>query len=306
MIRGLNGGTDQFLADLERIQRTTEQAQRQLSSGLRVQQPSDAPDEVSQILQVRAALAQTVQRQQNLSQVKTEVDTSEQALQAAVQVVERASVLAAQGATSTADADARKNLAQEVQSLEQELVGLSRTEVSGRFVFSGDLDRSPAYTWDGGQPNGVDRLQAAPATRQIEDASGTLFTVSHTAQEIFDHRNADNTLAQDNVFAAVHSLTAALNNNDQAAIRTCMDALDKAGAYLNQQLTFYGTVQDRVAAATNQASQIQLQQQSQLSALQDADLTAAILELNQGNTQQQAALTARAQMPRTSLFDFLQ
>jgi flagellin-like hook-associated protein FlgL len=45
--------------------------------------------------------------------------------------------------------------------------------------------------------------------------------------------------------------------------------------------------------------------QTQIGNLQDADLTSAMLELTQAQTQQQAALTARAQMPRTTLFNFL-
>lgn len=305
MIRGIRGGAEKFLADLERIQASTDRAQRQLSSSLRVEQPSDAPDQVSQILLVRASLAQVQSRQSNLAQAKTEADTAEQTLQSAVQMVEHASVLAAQGVTATADAASRRAIAQQVQALQQQLVGLSQTSVSGRYIFSGDQDQSPAYALDSTQANGVDRLLTASSTRQMEDATGMPFQVAHTAQDIFDHRNADDTLAADNVFAAVQTLATALNNNDQSGIESAVSALSQAGEYLNQQLAFYGTVQNRLSAASNQADQLVVQHKAELSTLEDADLTSAILELQQGNTQQQAALAARAQMPQTSLFDFL-
>ena len=47
------------------------------------------------------------------------------------------------------------------------------------------------------------------------------------------------------------------------------------------------------------------QLQSQLSGIQDADEAAAITELTQAQTQLQAALSSRAALPKTSLFDFL-
>jgi flagellin-like hook-associated protein FlgL len=74
---------------------------------------------------------------------------------------------------------------------------------------------------------------------------------------------------------------------------------------LNQQLAFYGNVQNKVAQATDFASTQQTQLQTQISNLQDADLTASILQLNQAQTQEQAALQAEARVPRTTLFDFL-
>ncbi|HWC00854.1 MAG TPA: flagellin [Bryobacteraceae bacterium] len=305
MIRTISSGSEKFLADMSRIAASTDRAQRQLSSGLRVEQPSDGPDQVSQILRVRASLAQVQSRQENLADAKTLTDTAEQALQSAVQVIERASVLASQAVTGTADADSRQAIVQEVQALQQQLVGLSQTSIAGRYVFSGDQDQSPAYSLDTSQPNGVERLLTAPATRQIEDATGMPFVMGRTAQEIFDHRNADDTLADDNVFAALQTLSAALANNDEDGLNASVSALACAGDYLNQQLAFYGAVQNRIAASTTQADQLVLQHKAQLSSLEDADLTSAILELQQSSMQQEAALAAQAQAPRTSLFDFL-
>ncbi len=84
-----------------------------------------------------------------------------------------------------------------------------------------------------------------------------------------------------------------------------VDGLPKVGQYLNSELAFYGTTQNLVAAATDFAHTQQLQLQNQISGLEDTDVSSAILELTQTQTQEQAALTSRAQMPRTTLFNFL-
>ena len=47
------------------------------------------------------------------------------------------------------------------------------------------------------------------------------------------------------------------------------------------------------------------QLQSHLSSIQDADITASILELQDAQFQRQAALSARAKVPPTSLFDYI-
>ena len=59
--------------------------------------------------------------------------------------------------------------------------------------------------------SGVDRMTIPQqATRQIDLSDHTAITVDQTAQDLFDHRNADDSLASDNVFAALNSLRIAL------------------------------------------------------------------------------------------------
>jgi flagellin-like hook-associated protein FlgL len=154
-------------------------------------------------------------------------------------------------------------------------------------------------------PNGVDRLLTAPATRLIQDSNGVVFAVSKTAQDLFDHRNPDDSLAADNVFAAVNSLRVALLNNDQAATATAAVAVQKAQDYLSLQGTFYGAVENRVTTAIDLAQRFQLQWQSSLSNVRDTDVAAATTELSEENLSQQAAMQAQASLPRNSLFDFL-
>lgn len=305
MIPSVNPAAQLFLADLSRVQSQIDTAQRQISSGLKISDPSDAPDELEGLMRVRADLARNQQVSNNLTEVKSEVDTSEQALQTATQIMDRVSTLAAQGVNSTATAAGRQSIAQEVTGLLQQLVGLSQASVQGRYVFSGDQSQSPAYSLNLNAPNGVDRLVTTAATRQIADATGVSFTVAMTAQDIFDHRNPDDSTAADNVFAAVNSLRVSLQNNDQAGISNALNSLHTANAYLNTQLSFYGTVQNRIQDAQDYSSRYQVQLQTDLSNIQDADITQAALALTQGNTQLNTALAAEAKIPHTSLFDFL-
>jgi len=305
MIPTVSPSAQLFLADISNVQSEIDTAERQLSSGLKISQPSDSPEQMEALMQIRADLDRNAQVANNLSVVKSETDPAEKALETATQLMDRATSLAAQGANSTETATSRQAMAQEVIGLLQQMVGLSQTQVLGRYVFSGDQSSLASYQINLAAPNGVDRLITPTVTRQIVDASGVSFNVAHTAQDIFDHRNPDDSLAADNVFATLNGLIVSLQNNDQVGITNATNSLHTASDYLNTQLSFYGSVQNRIQDAQTFSSNYQVQLQANLSNVQDADITQAALQLSQSTTQLNAAMSAEAKMPRSSLFDFL-
>lgn len=300
MISSLGPREQQFLANLEKIEDRQTLAQRRISTGLRVSQVSDDPDQISTLLTARAHLAANQQIQTNLGRVKAEVDSADQVLQQAITLFEHIRTIGAQGNSATQTAQTRASLAQEVGSTLEQLVGLAGTSVEGRFIFSGDSDQTVPYTIDLTQPSPLSAYQGTAATRQAQHPNGTTFALAHTAQEIFD-----STDPATNVFQTANALRVALAANDDAAIALAVDGLTAAGEYLNSQAAFYGTTQNKIAEALDYGNAFQVQLQTQISSLVDADLTEAIVDLNQANTQQQAALESWARLPRTTLFDFL-
>jgi flagellar hook-associated protein 3 FlgL len=305
MMTNLNPSSEIFLANMERVQRQVSVAEQQASSGKRVNVASDAPDQIDAILQLRANLAQNTQITSNLGLATTDANTADSALSSATMLMDRATTLGAQGANSTIDASGRQSIALEVQSLQDQMLAISRTTVQGRYIFSGDQDGGPAYSSDPTAANGVLRLSTASATRRMEDPQGGSFAVAQTAQNIFDSRNADDSLAPGNVFAALNSLRIALQNNNTDAITSAVGVIRQASVHLSDSQSFYGNVQNRIQDAANFASKYDVQLQTELSQKQDADITSAALLMNQGTMQLQAAFQMQAKMPRTTLFDFL-
>ena len=300
MISGLQPSTQEFLNSINRISDQMTQAQTQLSTGNKVNVVSDAPDVISTLLGARASLNTAQQVTSNLGQVATEVNTGEQSAESAVSLFDQVQTLSAEGTTSTQTPAGRTVLAQQLQSIEQQMVGLANTSVNGRFIFAGDADHTQPYTFDPTQPDPVSAYQGSASTRTVEAGNGTTFPVALTAQQIFD--SADPTT---NVFTSINNMVTALNSNNQTAISAANSALPGVSAYMNTQLAFYGTAQDSVTAATNSAATLTTQLQVQISGIQSADETQAILNLTQAQTEQQAALQSFQQIPRTSLFDYL-
>jgi flagellar hook-associated protein 3 FlgL len=305
MLPTIDPSGQQFLNSLARTQSRLDDAQQQISSGRRLNQPSDAPDQVSAVLQLHADIKMNQAVQKNLQQVKSEVDVGEQTLSSSIDLLQQASVYATEAEGPQQDAQTRAMLAGNVETLLERMVNNSRTTLNGRYIFSGDADQSPAYQLDLTSATGVQTLQISSATRTVAGPGGSTFPVALTANDVFDARNPDGSPASNNVFAALNSLRVALTSNDDAGIKSAISSLDLASKHMNDQLAFYGQTQSRIAAGLNDAQNNDVRLQTELSKRQDADMTQEITELQQAQTQMQAALEMRARLPRTTLFDLL-
>jgi len=310
MISNVDPQASMFLASLNIVQNSLAQASQQVSSGLKINVASDAPDQIGTLLQLRANLQKNTQIQSNLTLAQTDANAADNALQASIQLMDSAVSLATQGATSTSDASGRATIAQQIQSIEQQMVSNSQTTVQGRFLFSGDNDSSAEYQWDPTAANPAVSLIPAgttpQATRVLEDPAGGTFPVSLTAQHIFD--NQDSTTGQpatDNVFNALNTLYQALTNNDTTGITNSITLLHAASTHLNTMDAFYGNVQSQIQNANTFASNYNVQLQTQISNIEDADIPTAATVLTQANTQLEAAMTMEGKLPHTSLFSYL-
>lgn len=293
--------TSRFLNDIERIASRLEKAQHQITSGRKINVVSDGPDQISHLLAVRSQLAASEQIHSNLNRVKGEVDASEAALSQAVNVLDRVTVLGAQGATDTITADSRLSLADELGALLEQLVNIAATKVDGRYIFSGDTDTTAPYTVDLGSDPPYSPYQGAASSRKIEHPSGARIQVSLTAEEIFEDADPNQ-----NVLASVNDLRRALLANDSTQIKDALGRVRQSNTHMNNKLAFYGAAQNQVAEGLDVAFKQELRLKSEISSIEDADLTEAILELNQAQLQQSAALGAQAQLlNRRTLLDYL-
>lgn len=305
MLSTLSPAGQQFVNSINDIQARLAIAQQQLATGLKVNQPSDDPDQISPILQLHSQIQQNQDIQTGLNTALTNVKTSESALSSNIDLLQSASVTASQATGTSQTAATRAVLAQSVQTLMEQMVANSNTTVSGRYVFSGDQDGSPLYQLDLNAPTGVDRLQTVSSTALVQGTGGVQYSTSLSGNVIFDASNADGTPATGNAFAALNGLRVALLANDTTGITNSVSALSAASTYMNNKLAFYGNAEDRVNSDLTTAQSDSLQLKTTLSGKTDADATQAITDLTMGTTQFQAALSARAKMPNTSLFDVL-
>jgi len=298
---GMDAASIRFLETLRQMEVRLGRAQREVATGKRITSPSDGPDSISALLQARADHARLEQTQINLVRIKSETDGAEQALQNAVRLFDEVRTLGMSGANGIQTALTRQGIAGQVGSVLERLVALANTNVGGRFVFAGDNDTNLAF--DPADltltpPWGT--YQGAPATRQALHPTGVLFNVGISAEEIFTNPDPAK-----NVFAGIEALRQALLANDEDAMRSALAPLADLAAHLNSALSFYGNVQSQIGEAIDTGARLQLRLKAEISGMEDADMTASILESQQLSYQREAALRMRGSMPQRSLFDYL-
>jgi flagellar hook-associated protein 3 FlgL len=295
------------LNDLNQMQSQMDTLERQISSGIAVQLPSDDPSAVGSIYQTQTRIAELQQSQSDLGQVQAEQNAGDAALQQAIQVVTAAISVATQASDPGVDSTSPSlsALADEVQGYQQTLVNLANTTVGESYIFGGDYNQQAPYELNSSQPEGVQELTPASSTRVVTDANGSQVWLSKTAQEIFDLQNANGTAASGNVFAAINSLLTSLQNGDASAATATLPALQAASEHLNQELGYYGIGEDQVANAVQAQSSYLVTEQTNLSNLRDTNMASAATQMTQLQTQQQASLESLAKFQQLDLFQFL-
>ena len=304
MINSLSASEATFLRNIEKIQARGDRAQLEVTSGKRIFTASDEPDGVSALLVTRAEIEANDQLTNNLGRTKAEVDAAENGLQQAIKVLERARTLAAQGKNGFNEESTWTALSLEAGDLTQQLLNVSNLAIEGRYIFAGNSDSNQPFDYDPGLES-VTFYAGSAATRQSLFPGGNPFKVAKAGDEIFDNAGVDLSGISKSAFAALKTLKDALTAKDEDGLRTALVAIETSVKHISGELSFYGATQRRVIEATSAAQSTSLRLSSQLTRLEDSDLTQAILESQQAQFQLQAAFQIRGQRPRQTLFDYL-
>jgi flagellar hook-associated protein 3 FlgL len=294
-----------FLDGVSRLQKAQTRTQEDISSGFRVRDAADSPEQIQELVGLVTTLSGNQSWRSNLGRVEAEATAADSALTTAITLVESARTLAQQGAGSLATTAERQTLAAQVRSIQQQIVSLANTTTEGRYIFGGDQDLSPPYQINTASIAGADKLTLQTSTRVISDPSGQPVYQSSTAAVIFDHRDHNGAPAADNVLGALQTLAVALGNNDSSGAAGALQSLKSGSDWLNQQQSNYGISLNRIHAEQSAAENHDTSLRSRIGAIRDTDIVQAATDLSAENTAQSAAFAAQARISGKSLFDYL-
>ena len=125
----------------------------QMSTGKKVNKPSDDPAGGATILSMRTVIADLTQYNKDVALADDWLKTTESVLQQMKLAVERADVLAEQMATDTYTAENMMTAAEEVSQLFESLINMGNTRIGERYIFAGQsTDTQPFHNdlqiWD--------------------------------------------------------------------------------------------------------------------------------------------------------------
>ena len=159
--------------------------QKQISSGLRVEKPSDDPIASISILNLEQEIALTTRYIANGDQATSNLNVEETTLQTVTDILQRTRELILSGGNVTYGNNERNSLAVEMDELLNQLVGLANSKnSSGDYLFAGHKinvipfseTSSGNYTYNGDQ-----------GTRNIQISSSTQIEMNDSGYEVFQN-----------------------------------------------------------------------------------------------------------------------
>lgn len=285
----------------------------QMSTGKRVNRPSDDPIAASQAIVLsqsqsqnsQFALARTfaTQKVSLEDNVLTQVNT-------AISSLREKLVYASNGTLSDDD---RLSLATDIQGIRDQLMNLANTtDGNGRFIFAGYKTESAPFDAVTGDYNGG----AEAISQQVDTARN--MTISHTGQQIFESitSNAEQLpgggYGQTNMFKILDSAIASLKipiENDPAAATAQSQVIANAQIGIKNSQNNILTVVADVGTKMNELEKLDtlgddraLGQTKQMSDLVDVDWNEAISSYTMQQAALQASYKAFSDMQGMSLF----
>jgi len=287
--------TRDMLAGLQQDRQQADQAIQELSTGRKVNQPSDNPAAVAGLIVNNAQTSAVNSYLQNISTLQGSLQEADSTLNSVVTSLSQAISLGVEGANGTNNQTDLNALAQEVNGIQQQILGYANDSFEGNYLFAGTDLKTQPFVADDSSTSGVSYVGNSGVT-SIEIGSGQAVPTNVPGSQLFTASGAD-------VFQALADLTSALQNGNN--IPAAESEVQNAFNYINAQRTFYGTTLDRLNTATSFLNQESTQLSTEQNNLVGADMATAASQLTQAETALDASLAAGGKISQQSLLDYL-
>jgi flagellar hook-associated protein 3 FlgL len=271
------------------------EAQRQVSSGRRLNRPSDDPLGATAAINGHASLSQLDTYSAAADTAAYRLGVADNALSDMITQLTTAqsAALAARGSFQTqAQRDAAR---QQILAVRDALISDINTSFQGEYLFSGAEVKTQAYQVGSG-------YQGDSATSRIEVENGRSVASTFDGSRMFDLPSGS---ASVDIIAALTQLAADIASNNQAGIATGVTAIQDA---YNQVTTTQSDIGNQLRTIDDGKLRISSERTSliaRLSSIEDADLAKAAASLSQAETSYRAALQSLARTTDVSLMDYM-
>jgi flagellar hook-associated protein 3 FlgL len=275
-----------LLASIERSQQNQQTDLQQMSTGRSVNNLSDNPAAAAELVGNDALTSQNDQFLSNISDVQGKLQTASSALNNATEVLTTAITVGTEGANGTMSTADRQALAQQVQGLQQQMLGIANTSYEGTYVFAGTNVGAQPFTQDSSSSSGVQYSGNSNVT-SVQTGEGQSVQTNVAGNQLFLNSSG-------NVFTALNDLANALNSG--TGIAAANTEVQQAFSQLNTQSVFYGNALGQIQSSQNFLNQEQVNLSTQQNQLVGANLTNVVANESQAQTDLEAALSATGQV----------
>lgn len=292
--------TNNYQRNLNNTLNELQKVNNQLSTGKEISKPSQNPFLATRIMDYDTEIARKEQFLRNIEDVDGYLDVTDGAMGQLNEQMKRLKELAIQASTETYSAEERLVIAKEVEGIMGAMVDTLNTSFDDKYIFAGmqtttrpfELTKNPdgSITVDYNGDNEV---------VQVEISKGVKVDRNITGQAVLGDVNGRN------LFETLNDLVVALNNNDSAKISSLIPEMDEHFDNVLQLRGKVGATQARMELAAEKANDEILSLTELLSASEDVDWAAKIIEYKTLETGYTASLQVSSNILQSTLLDFL-
>lgn len=284
---------------IEQSQQAVTNAFEQVSTGLRVNQPSDDPSAYAAYTQLQAESASVDQYTSNAGTALSQAQLSDQVLTQVVSALNEAVTLGTSGANSTNSATDRASTAADVQGVLSSVVGFANTKFQGVSLFGGTANPQQAFVADAASPTGY-TYTGNNGTNQVQVGDSLSVQTGIPGSTLFD--NSPTT----GVLGALSNLVTALQTGTSAQIGTATAAITTALNYVTSQHAVFGNTINQLNSQETYLSQETVTLTSQAQSLVGISAATAAENLTQAEASNSSVLAAAAKIIQNTLLTYLQ
>lgn len=276
------------------------QAQERVTTGSRINRPSDDPTGAGTVVRLRTSQQELSQLSRNAQAAGDRLSVSDTLLDSYELLLGRVKSLVTQGVSDTTTQEGRNAIAIELEGLKESVLKLAnRQNPDGAYFFGGTRQTVPPFDPVTATPAGT---PTSPPLIQIEPQANPI-QAGVTAESVFIN-------GPDTVFSTVDELVTALRGtgNPVADKSTLQTGLGKVTTFARQAIsarTVIGKGLNSVETAQGYLDQYSFSLDETLTQVAGADFAESALQLTQANQALEATLQSGASIGRKSLLDFL-
>ena len=293
-----NSTMKMVVAMLQQQQERVNTLSQQVSSGLRINQPSDDPVSAQQVLNLKGLMSATDQYSRNIQTGTTWLNQMDSTMGNMNNLLVRAKELATQMANASYSASDRQSAAVEVTQLRDQMVSLGNTQIGGKYVFGGFVSDQPPFDATGNFNGTDDQVN-------IQVDQGSYVPINYSGGKLLRGGTPPGSSGTD-VIGVLNNLVTSLSNNDVSGISTSITGLTSSLQQIQTGQGDVGARENRLQNADNILTSTKDYLTKAVSAKQDTDLTQVLSDLSKQQTAYQATLAASAKFSQLSLLDYMQ
>ena len=268
--------------------------QEQMATGKQINRPSDSPITTVSAMQYRSDIRRNEQFSRNANDGLNWLGIADETVTNLMTTVGRVRELVIRGKNGSMGQSERANIAAEVQTLKDTLVGMANVRYLDRPIFAGDAQVENAYGDDG------QFLGSAEDSIERRVGPNLKVRVNVTGPEIFGAGNG----LDGNLFEVVQKIADDLTTRP-GDLDADLNLIDARVADIQNQLGSIGARYHQVESMRERAEATNVTLTNGLSEIENIDLPKTIVDLQLQEVAYQSALAATARVIQPSLVDFL-